>query len=42
MRKVSMRRRAFTLTEVLLALIVVAIVGGALFAALFAFLNSYN
>lgn len=37
-----MRRRAFTLTEVLLALIVVAIVGGALFAALFAFLNSYN
>lgn len=37
-----MRRRAFTLTEVLLAMIVVGIVGAALTAALFSFLNSYN
>lgn len=37
-----MRRRAFTLTEILLAMIVVSIVGAALVAALFAFLNSYN
>ena len=37
-----MRRHAFTLTEVLIALIIVGIVGGSILVALYSFLDSYS
>ena len=37
-----MRRHAFTLTEVLIALIIVGIVGGSIFVALYSFFESYG
>ena len=37
-----MRQRAFSLTEILIAVIVVAIVGGALVSAFFSFSLSYS